>query len=160
MQPDERERALAAFERRKSGDTSYRKDLKIPPEVYLIAELGYYYGWGAIEAAKRGYVESFEIVNKDGERVEKRQISSELASERNDLLTAIKIDENNSVEIMRIAKHYFLDLGGNSYASKPFAGWATRHQIDISDLYTSHNDLKFYMDNPELCYDAYHKTIK
>ena len=72
MQPDERERALAAFERRKSGDTSYRKDLKIPPEVYLIAELGYYYGWGAIEAAKRGYVESFEILNKDGERVEKR----------------------------------------------------------------------------------------
>lgn len=60
MQPDERERALAAFERRKSGDTSYRKDLKIPPEIYLIAELGYYYGWGAIEAAKRGYVESFD----------------------------------------------------------------------------------------------------
>lgn len=72
MQPDERERALAAFERRKSGDTSYRKDLKIPPEVYLIAELGYYYGWGAIEAAKRGHVESFETVNKNGERIEKR----------------------------------------------------------------------------------------
>ncbi len=128
-------------------------------EVVICALITGVFAWLTARTNARASADNKEILNRL-DAVEKRQISSELASERNDLLTAIKIDENNSVEIMRIAKHYFLDLGGNSYASKPFAGWATRHQIDISDLYTSHNDLKFYMDNPELCYDAYHKTIK
>lgn len=128
-------------------------------EVVICALITGVFAWLTARTNARASADNKEILNRL-DAVEKRQISSELTSERNDLLTAIKIDESNSVEIMRIAKHYFLDLGGNSYASKPFAGWATRHQIDISDLYTSHNDLKFYMDNPELCYDAYHKTIK
>lgn len=128
-------------------------------EVVICALITGVFAWLTARTNARASADNKEILNRL-DAVEKRQINNELTSERNDLLTAIKIDENNSVEIMRIAKHYFLDLGGNSYASKPFAGWATRHQIDISDLYTSHNDLKFYMDNPELCYDAYHKTIK
>lgn len=128
-------------------------------EVVICALITGVFAWLTARTNARASADNKEILNRL-DAVEKRQISSELISERNDLLTAIKIDENNSVEIMHIAKHYFLDLNGNSYASKPFAGWATRHQIDISDLYTSHNDLKFYMDNPELCYDAYHKTIK
>lgn len=92
--------------------------------------------------------------------VEQRVAQNGVISERNDLLTAIKIDEDNSVEIMRIAKRYFLELKGNSIASKPFAAWAVRHHIDISELYTEHNDLKFYVDNPALCYEAYHKVTK
>lgn len=90
--------------------------------------------------------------------VEQRVAQNGVISERNDLLVAIKIDEDNSVEIMRIAKRYFLELHGNSYASKPFAAWAVRHQIDISELYTEHNDLKFYVDNPDLCYGTLRKV--
>lgn len=128
-------------------------------EVVICALITGAFAWLTARTNARASADNKEILSRL-EAVEKRQINNELISERNDLLTAIKIDEDNSVEIMRIAKHYFLDLSGNSIASKPFAGWATRHQIDISDLYTSHNDLKFYMDNPELCYDAYHKTIR
>lgn len=107
----------------------------------------------------RANADNKEILERLG-RVEQRVANSELTSDRNDLLTAIKIDEYNSVEIMRIAKHYFLELGGNSIASKPFAGWALKHGIDVSELYTPHNDLKLYMDNPELCQDTYQKAIK
>lgn len=33
---------------------------EIPPEFYTIAELGYYYGWGAVEAFYRGYIEDWD----------------------------------------------------------------------------------------------------
>lgn len=35
-----------------------RHETDIPPELYTIAELGYYYGWGAVETFYRGYIES------------------------------------------------------------------------------------------------------
>lgn len=57
MSDSDRDKSLSAFERRMSGDTTYRRNYKISPVSFLIAEFGYYYGWGAIEAVKRGYVE-------------------------------------------------------------------------------------------------------
>lgn len=33
-------------------------ETEIPPEVYMITEAGHYWGWAAIEAIMRGYVES------------------------------------------------------------------------------------------------------
>lgn len=41
----------------------------MPPDIRLIAELGSYFGWPAIEAAKRGYVEV-----SDNENGKKHQI--------------------------------------------------------------------------------------
>lgn len=35
-----------------------KHDTDIPPEFYTIAELGFYYGWGAVESFYRGYIES------------------------------------------------------------------------------------------------------
>lgn len=84
------------------------------------------------------------------ERLEKIHHEDSVISERNDLLMAIRTDAENTAEIMTIGKRYFLDLNGNSYASKPFARWAIEHRIDISGLYTTHNDLEFYIKNPEL----------
>ncbi len=46
MSPEDKAQALASYEKRMSGNTEYRKNLKIPPLVYLMAELGYYFGWG------------------------------------------------------------------------------------------------------------------
>jgi len=60
MNEEDRQKSIDAYKRRMAGDTSYRKSQKIAPEAYLIAELGYYYGWAAIEAAKRGYVEKYD----------------------------------------------------------------------------------------------------
>lgn len=32
-----------------------RKSLDITPEIYLVAEMGYYFGWEAVMAIRRGY---------------------------------------------------------------------------------------------------------
>ena len=56
MSKDDKEKSLSAFERRMAGDTGYRKDHKISPVSFLVAEFGYYYGWGAVEAVKREYI--------------------------------------------------------------------------------------------------------
>lgn len=69
MSEEDRKKSLEAFEKRMNGDTSYRKDQKIDPTVYLIAELGYYYGWGAVEAAKRGYIETFDDHTKERKKM-------------------------------------------------------------------------------------------
>jgi len=107
---------------------------------------------GTVAVAKvgaRSKAENQEIMTRL-DRVEKRLESEAIISERNDLLMAIRADAENTAEIMTIGKRYFLDLNGNSYASKPFARWALEHHIDISGLYTDHNDLEFYIRNPEL----------
>lgn len=72
MKPEDRARVEDAYKKRMNGDLSYRKGMHIPPEIHLVAELGCLYGWGAIEAAKRGYVEAFEVKHVSGERVERR----------------------------------------------------------------------------------------
>lgn len=60
MSDEDRELSKKAFKQRMAGDTSFRRGNKVSPEVYLVAELGYYFGWGAIETIKRGYVETFD----------------------------------------------------------------------------------------------------
>ncbi len=128
-------------------------------EVVVCALITGTFAWLTARTNARASADNKAILNRL-DAVEQRVAQNGVISERNDLLTAIKIDEDNSVEIMRIAKRYFLELKGNSIASKPFAAWAVRHHIDISELYTEHNDLKFYVDNPQLSYEAYHKVIK
>lgn len=39
-------------------------ETEIPPEVYTVAEAGHYWGWSAIEAILRGYVESKDADGK------------------------------------------------------------------------------------------------
>lgn len=60
MNEEDRELSIRAFKQRMAGDTSFRKGNKISSQMYLVAELGYYFGWGAIETIKRGYVETFD----------------------------------------------------------------------------------------------------
>lgn len=59
MTEKDRNAALDAYERRMKGDNTYRKT-KVSPLAYLMAELGIYFGWEAIVAAKRGYIEIFD----------------------------------------------------------------------------------------------------
>lgn len=60
MTPDEQETMERAYDERMSGNVAYRKGMRIPPEIYLLSELGYFFGWAAIQDAKRGYVEDFD----------------------------------------------------------------------------------------------------
>ena len=64
MSEDDRKKSIDAYKKRMAGDKSYRRGQKISPEAFLVAELGYYYGWGAIEAVKRGYVEKTDEFGK------------------------------------------------------------------------------------------------
>lgn len=65
MTPEDRQIAQRNYKKRLSGTLKSAENLKIPPEVFLVAELGFYYGWQAIETVKRGYVESFRTYRKD-----------------------------------------------------------------------------------------------
>jgi hypothetical protein len=59
MTPEDREAVEVAFKKRMSGDSTFRKG-KVSRVAYLLAELGMLYGWEAIVAAKRGYIETFD----------------------------------------------------------------------------------------------------
>lgn len=60
MTDEEKAVIKRTYEERMGGSMAYRKGLKVPPEVYLLSELGYFFGWAAIQDAKRGYVEDFD----------------------------------------------------------------------------------------------------
>ena len=59
MTPEDREGVEVAYKTRMSGDNTFRKG-KVSRVAYLLAELGMLYGWEAIVAAKRGYIETFD----------------------------------------------------------------------------------------------------
>jgi len=59
MTPEDREAVEVAFKKRMSGDNTFRKG-NVSRVAYLLAELGMLYGWEAIVAAKRGYIETFD----------------------------------------------------------------------------------------------------
>lgn len=82
MTPEEKEKMNRAFKQRMAGDGTYKKE-KIPPQIYLLAEAGVYFGWQAIVDARRGYTEA-----KD-ENGEDRQIPLSI-EELNWLVTAAK----------------------------------------------------------------------
>lgn len=57
MTSEERDKMKEAFRKRMAGDGTYKRE-KIPPQVYLLAEAGVYFGWQAIVDARRGYTEA------------------------------------------------------------------------------------------------------
>ena len=63
MTPEDKRKSLDAYEKRMNGDTSYRSQ-KISAISFLLAEFGYYYGWEAIAAAKRGYIEGYDEIHQ------------------------------------------------------------------------------------------------
>ena len=77
------------------------------------------------------------------EQLERLQVENALFCARTDLLQSLAIEPCNTMEILKIARRYFLELHGNSYASVPFVSWAIAHNIDIDRFYTTENDLEF-----------------
>lgn len=54
MTPEERDRAIERGKNR-IAKRKARKGLDVSPEIYEIAEFGYYFGWEALMAVRRGY---------------------------------------------------------------------------------------------------------
>lgn len=77
------------------------------------------------------------------EQLERLQVENALFCARTDLLQSLAIEPCNTMEILKIARRYFLELHGNSYASTPFVEWALEHGVDIARFYTTENDLEF-----------------
>lgn len=50
MKPEDREKAVARFKKRMEGTEKY--DNRVPTEMYLLAEFGYYFGWQAVKDIK------------------------------------------------------------------------------------------------------------
>ena len=65
LTPEEKARVEQRYKER---TTRQATGAKVAPEMWIIATLGVYLGWGAVEAVKRGYIESFE---KNGDSFEK-----------------------------------------------------------------------------------------
>lgn len=53
MPKEEAEKAKERARRRIARQQAKRPD--VTPEIYLVSELGYYFGWDAVLAARRGY---------------------------------------------------------------------------------------------------------
>lgn len=54
MPKEEAEKAVERGKRRLERQKT-RKGLDVSPEIYLVAEFGYYFGWEAVLAIRRGY---------------------------------------------------------------------------------------------------------
>lgn len=64
MSPEDKAKAIARGQKRLNKNRG--NSASISPELYITAEFGYYFGWDAIVAIKRGYIEK---VDDEGETV-------------------------------------------------------------------------------------------
>lgn len=55
-----------------------------------------------------------------------------LAIARLELLHLMEKDPENTVAILRVAKHYFVDLGGDTWMSEKYSQFADEHGLDAS----------------------------
>lgn len=62
MPAEEREKALERAARRNT--TRKGKNVAVSPEMFLVGEMGYYFGWEAILAVRRGYTVTFDSNGK------------------------------------------------------------------------------------------------
>lgn len=70
-----KEEAAKAIERaQKRTQNVDRGNLAISPEIYLVAEMGYYFGWEAVMTVRRGYTIDPETGNKIMFTLEEAQV--------------------------------------------------------------------------------------
>lgn len=62
MTPEDRQKTIERGQKRMEKTKTKSHD--VSPEMYLIAEMGYYFGWDAILAVKRGYIENLNAKNE------------------------------------------------------------------------------------------------
>lgn len=68
------------------------------------------------------------------QKMDSNQQTTELSTTRLELLMMMEHDPDNVVEIEKLAKHYVVDLGGDTYMTGLISRWCTEHNIDPSFL--------------------------
>lgn len=58
MSPEDRQKAIAKAEKRLERRKT--QSLDVSPEMFIVAELGYYFGWEAVVAIKRGFITTYD----------------------------------------------------------------------------------------------------
>lgn len=66
------------------------------------------------------------------QRIEFAENKNELSNTRIELLMLINHSPTNTVEIEKVARHYFINLGGDWYMSQIYSDWAKAYGGDIS----------------------------
>lgn len=57
-----------------------------------------------------------------------------LDTTRNQLLTLMNYYPDNNDEIMKVAKYYFRDLGGDWYMTELFIEWGEENGVDVTSI--------------------------
>lgn len=60
-------------------------------------------------------------------KIDDNNARDELATTRLELMILMEHDPDNTIEIEKLAKHYFGDLNGNSYLTSIFSKWCRKH---------------------------------
>lgn len=78
MPKDEADKAVARGKKRLEHNKS-RRGLDITPEMFIVAEMGYYFGWEAVMAIRRGYTINPESKEKEIFTLEEAMVLLEAA---------------------------------------------------------------------------------
>lgn len=98
MPPEEREKALERSKKRMERSKA-RKGLDISPEIFELCEFGYYFGWEALMAVRRGY--TIEPVTGNKELLSMDEVQVILEGARKVWYTKLKDSAStNMVSIM------------------------------------------------------------
>lgn len=73
-------------------------------------------------------------VQKLSDSVKEHQEQSELRLMRLELMNLMSLDENNIIEIERVAREYF-SRGGNSYMTGMYTRWCRSHSADCEIVF-------------------------
>lgn len=92
-------------------------------------------GWVSAQLDSHLDVKVQQITNRIEElnaKSDKADKKLELSNTRLELTTLIAHNPDNVIEIERVAKYYFLDLGGDWYMSQIYSEWAKAHGGDLT----------------------------
>lgn len=76
--------------------------------------------------------QSNQRIDQLQDEINDHQKAQQLATTRVELMLLMEHDPTNKVEIERLARHYFLDLGGNAWMSSRYSRWCAEHGGDAS----------------------------
>lgn len=75
-----------------------------------------------------------ERINALEAKIDGNQNKNELATTRLELITLIEHDPNNVVEIEKLAKHYFIDLNGDTWATSVVSQWCKEQSVNCGEI--------------------------
>ena len=67
-------------------------------------------------------------------KIDDNYSKDELATTRLELMVLMEHDPENVIEIEKLARHYFLDLKGNSYLTSVFSRWCKEHGVSCAEI--------------------------